>query len=367
MKYAIPLYPPTVVNAAGRALKEGADELATGEQVLGVINNWRASHNHVLNVFYVTLNSRSHKVWSGALTAQRIKRKESILTKLVRQPSMNLSQMQDIGGCRAVMRNMSQVKDLLDIYKTRPSVHGLVGIKHYINTPKPDGYRGIHLVYKYVGNGLKGVYTGQRIEIQIRTQLQHIWATAVEAAGTFTKQALKSNQGRHEWLRFFACMSTYFALRENSPPTPGTPNDLNELRKEVIELNNLLHVVPVLQSYTVTARKTGEQRGKKYFLVHLDPHAQLVKYYGYRHDESEKANLAYTRLEAKLANQPDAQVVLVSVDSIRALRRAYPNYFLDTSRFVKEVELFMAGAGGSRLVAPPPSVRRSPATPPRNI
>jgi hypothetical protein len=337
MKYAVPLYPPTVVNAAGRALKDGKDHLSSGEHVLSVINNWRASHNHILMVFYVTLSSRS----------------------------MNLSQMQDIGGCRAVMRSMSQVKEMLEIYKSRPVVHHLVGIKNYIDSPKADGYRGIHLIYKYVGTGPKNVYTGQRVEIQIRTQLQHIWATAVEAAGTFTKQALKSNQGRHEWLRFFACMSTYFALRESSTPTPSTPEDLNQLRQEVIELNSLLHVVPVLQSYTVTAKKTGEQRGKKYFLVHLDPHAQLVKYQGYRHDESEEANLAYTRLEAELANQPDVQVVLVSVDSIRALRRAYPNYFLDTSRFVREVELFMAGAGGSRLVPNAKINRPPPPMPPR--
>jgi hypothetical protein len=29
---------------------------------------------------------------------------------------------------------------------------------------------------------------------------------------------------------------------------------------------------------------------------------------------------------------------LVSVDSMAALRRAYPNYFLDTKRFVEELE-----------------------------
>ena len=34
-----------------------------------------------------------------------------------------------------------------------------------------------------------------RIEMQIRTKLQHIWATAVETMGTFLGQALKSRQG----------------------------------------------------------------------------------------------------------------------------------------------------------------------------
>jgi hypothetical protein len=332
------MYPPTVVNAAGKALRTLDFVLPTGEFTIDVINNWRASHNHVLNVFYVTMSNRAKKVFPGAVTAQRIKRQESILAKLIRQPTMNLSQMQDIGGCRAIVRTIGQVRELMDIYGTRPMVHTLVGSKNYISAPKPDGYRGIHLIYRYQGVGPKAVYTGQRCEIQLRSDIQHVWATAVEAAGTFTKQALKSNQGREEWLRFFACVSSWFSFRENTPPVPGVPTNIRALREEIIDLSRTLHVVQILRSYTVTARSTGFMKHMKYFLVHLDPHAQIVRYTGYRHDQSEDANAAYTALESTLSGQPDAQAVLVSVDSIRALRRAYPNYFLDTSRFVREIE-----------------------------
>jgi len=40
------------------------------------------------------------------------------------------------------------------------------------------------------------------IEIQIRSKLQHIWATAVETVGFFTGQAIKSNEGEKEWNDF---------------------------------------------------------------------------------------------------------------------------------------------------------------------
>lgn len=350
MKYAVPQFPPNIVNAAGKALRTGVSELPGGEDVLSVINNWRAAHNHVLNVFYVTMSSRAKKLDPNAVTAQRIKRLESILAKLNRQTSMNLQQMQDIGGCRSVLRTVGQVEEMLKNYQERPVVHQLVGSKNYIENPKSDGYRGIHLIYRYMGSGPKGVYTGQRCEIQLRTRMQHIWATAVEAAGTFTKQALKSNQGREEWLRFFSCTSSYFAIQEGRPPVPGTPESMVDLLREIRDLNQLLHVVPVLRSYTVTARNTGELKGMKYFLVHLNPHAQLVKYQGYRHDESEEANLAYTALETDLASKPDEQAVLVSVDSIKALRRAYPNYFLDTTRFVREIE-YMVSPGAKLILS----------------
>jgi hypothetical protein len=68
--------------------------------------------------------------------------------------------------------------------------------------PQKSGYRGIHLVYRY--NGRKTEYNGLKIEIQIRTVIQHAWATAVETVGMFTQQALKSSQGEQDWLRYFA-------------------------------------------------------------------------------------------------------------------------------------------------------------------
>src|SRR3989344_2389410 len=51
----------------------------------------------------------------SALVVQRLKRLPSILKKLKRryegkEPTMNLSQMQDIAGCRAVLSNVESVK-----------------------------------------------------------------------------------------------------------------------------------------------------------------------------------------------------------------------------------------------------------------
>ncbi len=337
MKYALPLHPPAIVNAAGKALKNFEPRLPTGEITLNVIDNWRAAHNHPLNVFYVTMRARAKRINETAVTAQRIKRMESILGKLLKQRTMHLAQMQDIGGCRAVVRDIASLEKLVHEYESRTSVHQLAGKKDYLSDPKPDGYRSVHLVFRYNGGTKKAKYTGMRIEIQLRTSLQHIWATAVEAAGTFTKQALKSNQGSAEWLRFFACMSSWFAMRENCPPVPGVPTELRELASEIEELDTKLHVVTVLQSFNVTARQAGAALGMKYFLLSLDPIGRTLDFSGFKADQSEEANTAYTELEQLNVHHAGSQAVLVSVDSIKALRRAYPNYFLDTTRFVREV------------------------------
>ena len=75
------------------------------------------------------------------------------------------------------------------------------------------------LIYKYKNNQ-HPQYDGLRLELQIRTKLQHIWATAVETMGTFLGQALKSRQGDKAWIDFFAETSSAFALMENCNPLP---------------------------------------------------------------------------------------------------------------------------------------------------
>ena len=58
---------------------------------------------------------------------------------------------------------------------------------------------------------------------------------------------------------------------------------------------------------------------------------------GYRRTELERATREYVDAEKSLTGSSDA--VLVSVESMASLRRAYPNYFLDTNRFVEAVNL----------------------------
>ena len=199
----------------------------TEEVALKILDNWRAIHSYPLQVFYVRLRTVSKKLDSTSLTAQRLKRVSSVIAKLQRRyygknPSMELTQMQDIAGCRAILSNVTLAKRLAEeeyIKKKGDLKHKLVGTKDYITNPKPDGYRGIHLIYSYKSDKKnKKKYDGLLVEIQIRSKLQHIWATAVETVDFFTRQAIKSNEGQPEWIEFFRLVSSAFAKLENCPP-----------------------------------------------------------------------------------------------------------------------------------------------------
>ena len=86
----------------------------------------------------------------------------------------------------------------------------------YIEKPKDDGYRSLHQVFKYkstIAPELNGLF----IELQIRTKLQHSWATAVETLGLVEKSSFKTGEGAEEFKRFFKLASVLFAHHESQP------------------------------------------------------------------------------------------------------------------------------------------------------
>lgn len=233
MVWETPSYSLSDVDDAGRLLAKKDRDVMGLFQALTVINNWRAVHAFPLNTFQITLRRKAKDVDNNALIAQRIKRLASIEEKLKRMSSLTLSEMQDIGGCRAVVSSVAEVEQLVNIYKNSDIKHKLIDEDDYIVNPKLSGYRSYHLIYQYYSDK-KATYNGRKIEVQLRSKLQHAWATAVETVGTFTKQALKSSQGERDWLHFFQLMGTVMALKEGTTPIPKTPTNsaalLSELR-----------------------------------------------------------------------------------------------------------------------------------------
>lgn len=332
MAWAKPEYTKSQVDRAGKAIAVDAD-IFKNDIHYSIINNWRSSHAYPLNTFQVTLRNKANSLSRNFSVSQRIKRLESIKRKLS-SGTMQLSQMQDIAGCRAVVENIKIVNALYDKYSSYGD-HSLRNEKNYILSPKDDGYRSLHLIFKYQGRDTRKDYDGLQIEIQIRSQDQHAWATAVEAVGTFTKQALKWRGGSAEWQRFFALMSSAIAIREDSAPVPGTPNSLTELRKEIAQLSNQLRVKDTLNAYNLTLQYVGNlsKSDAKILLVHMIPGENKVAVRGFRLRDSQIANQSYIDLEKTIPSDSSSQAVLVRVDSLQALQRAYPNYFLDTGRF----------------------------------
>jgi hypothetical protein len=350
-RWAKPLYSKKQVNAAGQSLispMQSIEEITAYLEGLEVINNFRAIHGHPLNTFQTTLRIKGRHIDKGIIVAQRVKRLSSIELKLRRFNTMTLSQMQDIGGCRGVVGTVSDVNKLVESYLTSDLKHKLHTLDDYMDAPKPTGYRGVHLIYRYYSDKID-TYNSLKIEMQLRSQAQHAWATAVEIVGTFTRQALKSSQGERNWLRFFALMGNALAIMEGTSPVPSTPNNPKQLVKELRAAAQKLDAIGRLRAYGTAPQILESPNSKKnhFFLLELDAKEMNLKISGYKASEMADASADYLQAEkrfAELALGGDA--VLVSVDSLASLRRAYPNYYLDTNMFVELVEKALDGDFG---------------------
>lgn len=347
MKWTEPQYGPSKATKAGKIIagRKPPTKAMTWDRAFEIATNWRSAHGYPLQVMYVTLRNRSKKVDPKALVSLRLKRIPSVVLKLKKQRSMQLAQMQDLGGCRAVVAKIGQVDELVRVYEDRPCAAALLSEKYdYINNPKPDGYRGVHLVYKYNSrDSRKAQYKGRRIEVQIRSHLQHGWATAVETIDAFTGEAVKSGLGSPKWKRFFLLMGSFIASMEDRPLVPGTPDSVLNWYPELESLINDLNVLDTLEGLHTGLQVLGKApKHASYNILVLDSRKRKTVAYGFADEES--AAEKYSEIEKETINNPSIQAVMVSSESVRAVRLAYPTYYVDAEAFKAIIKGFLDAA-----------------------
>jgi hypothetical protein len=269
--------------------------------------------------------------------------------------------MQDIGGCRAIVPNIKKLNKVVRELRKRPefkNAEGKIKCKDYILNPKNDGYRSYHLIGKFKDDfGEK-----KDIEVQIRTKLQHDWATALEIVDLFTGQALKSNQGNKDWKEFFASVSKQFAVMENI----HVFNNLNDDKKlgaylKELDINNdaiescintqrytkKLDVVKKFNAFTHSLNIVDGRLEKNsvdgYVLVEVDTNRYTVTTSFYKHEDNNEAEKMYIEAEKRAKESTGLVIALVSTTAVGGIKEAYPNYFADSTDFLKHL-LFITQA-----------------------
>ena len=110
----------------------------------------------------------------------RIKSEASILRKLQnRNLPLSLESMEenifDIAGVRVIGSFLEDIYDLANYFLKQDDVH-LIETKDYIQHPKPNGYRSLHLIVEipiFLANEKKWV----KVEVQFRTIAMNFWAS----------------------------------------------------------------------------------------------------------------------------------------------------------------------------------------------
>jgi putative GTP pyrophosphokinase len=204
------------IDKAGRILRHWSHGQIVSEgvaQALSIVLGYRATYQYPLIKATMGLRSMVHSEGCRIEVSQRLKRLNTILDKLVREPTMGLSTMQDIGGCRAVLASIDEVRRVEHrLKKNRPPL----GYYDYIAHPRRSGYRGVHVIVCYPDrNG-----DDREIEVQLRTRTMHEWAIAVERLSGRLKEDLKSSQGPAEVLELLNAVSEAMAMEERGETVP---------------------------------------------------------------------------------------------------------------------------------------------------
>lgn len=185
----------TSVRKAGstvrRVSNDGGDPSAELLDALDTIRAYRASFSYPLCKVNNGLRGFLHTLSIDAEVSQRLKRMETIVDKITnRERGLDLTRMNDIGGCRIVLHDNS-IDDLRRIQEwIKWRWDGQLDPRRerdYIVNPRESGYRSMHLV---------AIRDDRPIEIQIRTQRMHERAQLIESLSQVFGENFKQDHGR---------------------------------------------------------------------------------------------------------------------------------------------------------------------------
>lgn len=335
------------IRKIGEKLREGIE--LTEEEKLE-FDNFREAHNIIIKLFTIELKkvnfSKQH------LTASRNKRIETIISKLCRPEKPKLDRIHDIAGTRIIFENIKSLEDYIDILENTELVNFKEKINedknryNYIKNPKSDGYRSIHKVFYYSSNIPYSTLNEKRfnlenkkIELQLRTRLQHIWATTVEIYDIINKSNIKT--GTHnkletkEGLFFKNCSLVFEGIESND--VEKIKININKIfrDKDLVEIYNRLKGIKnikniqlpkTLGSDEVFILITDLNKGKTTFFT-TDPIEKNDK------QDTFLINASYRRLEEK-NTKGEYILLLLTLGDIKKLKNVYPNYFLNTNKFI---------------------------------
>jgi hypothetical protein len=306
------------------------------------VNAWRTAHEGAVASMRPPLLAAAETIDPNVIVASRLKRLPTIIDKCSRLPKgVTLWDMQDVGGLRAVVDSVASVYKLGDSLKGLERFH-LEWTNDWIKKPK-RGYRSLHLIYSYVADDDDDPkLAGLKVEVQLRSRLQHLWGTANEMAGTFLRQRLKFGGGEDDWRRYFILAGAILAERDGTPLGNNVPNDSKTLRAEFEGLERKLQAFERLTAYSQTPMAVdknalGPLHGNGYAVLNAHLRNRTLNITVFGPHQFDIATADYQAKEAEHTGNPDVDIVLIHLDELARMEEAYPNYWSDLGEFMHTV------------------------------
>ncbi len=303
----------------GDKLRSESKTNTISQDSLQQIHDLRLSYKNVLSQVFNILAEESKKVRKSRVVTYRIKRIESIISKLNRFPNMELGKMIDIGGCRCIVDSTQDIFNIAELLEKRLNI---TKRQDYINK-KPsddDGYSALHLYVKCKAGDQKP------IEIQLRTKDQHNWATFVEIIDVVYNTKIKEGQRNPELQRFCYLMSNTSNLSHNSKMEILTIEKEYNIYRSLSKVFNLNNIQTRKQWIKV------EETNHKFFIIEVNE-AKRTNIESYQ--EFDTAEDSYL----KRFNNDKTNIVLTHLEapSYKLISIAYSNYILSMHKFQEDL------------------------------
>lgn len=170
------------VDRLGKRLRDA--ELPDPSDVSAYIE-WSATFEDPLRETLVILDAAARRAGvSLDEKTSRIKQLYSVVAKLHRGHH-RLSSIDDIAGCRAVVQREVDINALV----LQLATSNVKRVRDYRNNDR-NGYRAVHITILDED--------GRAVEIQLRTELQHVWAGLCERRAAVVDHAVKYGGGPQE-------------------------------------------------------------------------------------------------------------------------------------------------------------------------
>lgn len=318
------------IDKAGAILSDQSrdyDELAL--ELDYVFEDYRKEHLEPLTRLTLELQAWLQSFEKNYFIAQRLKRRPQILRKL-RRLSVRLTQLQDIGGCRIIVDKNPDVDEVLRFIRSRVSSSGFARIVRetdYRELGRDDtGYRALHLLLDV--NNFK-------IELQIRSRIQHYWSESIERTSVIYGRRLKEKEGDPIVLDYFKAFSdALHTIETNRALSRDREIALEEKRKLSEDIIGRHSDARALGGHvnsdivrTMAETETNNPGGlNNWILVFNWTDGNFVAWdiVGRNADEAIEK---YTRYERDFPEEDDYEVVLIGSSDISTVPQTHSHYF----------------------------------------
>ncbi len=322
-----------MLQRLGRNLR---DSETPASEDIALLQEYRLYHKDLVKKVFDIVCEQVYNINQEAICAFRIKRIDSIIRKLQRlKGKLELKSMKDIAGCRCILKSDTEVFKLMNNLKNTP-LKLVQDPNIYMGKRKKDnGYGSIHMYVTLAD------FDKLSVEIQIRTEEQHDWATFVETMDLLYNMKFKENtigDTPQEQYEDFCRLHKILSKKEEFL----TDEEEKSLLQLVVKYDIMGKLDTIFVQNLSKVRKLwadilSNTRNPRYFYIGTNNNMPSISAYT-SYEDAEK--FYYNAFEE--CSNKNQVIVSVTNPSYKTISMAYSNYMLVCHKFAHRIHALFA-------------------------